>query len=282
MQNLFQILVMIAAFNFLSAIAFGQSQWTRQSPLPAARNLTGAAWATPTHGFASGEYGTFIETFDGGATWRNVNLNIFPSDPFYNVYCRDADNCFVIGNSGTNGPDHWRTTDGGATWQRITNFPLGGSWYHIDFVSATVGFMGSNGAVARTTDGGATWALMSGYPSCPVIYGMDFRDAQVGLAGGNRVSTTDGGPGIFKTTDAGVTWIRKFLQSANDVLWLSDTTAIAIVGGSIYRSTDAGRNLVSDFKPDFHRLGRDDVAAKWHDCRRFRRGRRLAQCGWRF
>ncbi len=55
-----------------------------------------------------------------------------------------------------------------------------------------------------------------------------------------RVSTTDGGPGIFKTTDAGVTWIRKFLQSANDVLWLSDTTAIAIVGGSIYRSTDAG------------------------------------------
>ena len=62
----------------------------------------------------------------------------------------------------------------------------------------------------------------------------------MGLAGGNRVSTTDGGPGIFKTIDAGVTWVRKFSQSANDVIWLNNTTAIAPVGTSIYRSTDAG------------------------------------------
>jgi hypothetical protein len=96
----------------------------------------------------------------------------------------------------------------------------------------------SNGV--RSQDGGATWVLMSGYPSCPVIYGMDFRDTLVGLAGGDRVSTTDGGPGIFKTTDAGVTWVRKFAQSTNDVLWLNDTTAIAIVGTSIYRSTNSG------------------------------------------
>ena len=233
-------LILLAASNFLSAAAFGQNQWTRQSPRPAARDLTGVAWATPTHGFASGESRTLIETFDGGATWQSANVGASTSDPFYNVYCRDGANCFVIGNSGSGGPDHWRTTDGGASWQRLTNFPVGGSWYHIDFVSASVGFMGGNGAVARTTDGGATWPLMSGYPDCPVMYGMDFRDAQVGLAGGNRVSTTDGGPGIFKTTDAGVTWVRKFPQSANDVIWLNNTTAIATVGTSIYRSIDEG------------------------------------------
>ncbi|MEY2488708.1 MAG: hypothetical protein QOC70_650, partial [Verrucomicrobiota bacterium] len=232
-------LTLLTASNFLSAAAFGQNQWTRQSPLPAARNLTGVAWATPTHGFAAGEARTFIETFDGGTTWHGVNIGASNSDPFYNVSCRDAANCFVIGTSGSGGPDHWRTTDSGASWQRITNSPAGGSWYHIDFVSASVGFMSGNG-VARTTDGGATWALMSGYPDCPVMYGMDFRDAQVGLAGGNRVSTTDGGPGIFKTIDAGVTWVRKYSQSANDVVWLNNTTAIATVGTSIYRSTDTG------------------------------------------
>ena len=91
-------LIFVAAFLWSTA-SFGQNQWTRQSPFPAARNLTGVAWATPTHGFASGESETFIETFDGGATWHNVNLGVSPSDPFYNVYCRDADNCFVIGNS---------------------------------------------------------------------------------------------------------------------------------------------------------------------------------------
>jgi photosystem II stability/assembly factor-like uncharacterized protein len=231
------LFVVTVALLWASA-PFGQNQWTRQSPLPAARNLTGVAWATPTHGFASGESETLIETSDGGATWRNVNLGISPSDPFYNVYCRDADNCFVIGNATGNGPDHWRTTNGGATWQQITSFPNGGSWRQIDFVSASVGFMGSNGATVRTTDGGATWTLMSGFPDCPVIYGMDFRDALVGLAGGERVSTSE--PGIFKTTDAGVTWVRKFSQSANDVLWLNGATAIATIGVSIYRSTDAG------------------------------------------
>ena len=31
------------------------TEWIRQSPLPTARNLTGASWATSTHALASGE-----------------------------------------------------------------------------------------------------------------------------------------------------------------------------------------------------------------------------------
>jgi photosystem II stability/assembly factor-like uncharacterized protein len=230
----------ISAAGSSSVVAPVLDEWVRQSPLPTARNLTGVAWSTSTHGFASGESLTLIETFDAGATWRDVDLGSTSTDPLYNVYCRDGNNCYAIGNSGTGGPDIYSTANAGVTWQRINNFPLGGSWYHIDFVSPTVGFMGSNGATVRTTNGGTTWTVMSGYPSCPVMYGMDFRDTLVGLCGGDRVSSTDGGPGIFKTSDAGVTWVRKFSQSANDVLWLNDTTAIAIVGVSIYRSTNSG------------------------------------------
>ena len=214
-------------------------EWVKQSPIPTARNLTGVAWLTSTHGFAAGESLTLIETFDGGATWRDVELGT-STDPLYNIACADANVCVAIGNSATTGPDVYRTNNAGATWTRVTAFPLGGSWYHLDFISATVGFMGSNGATVRTQDGGATWQLMSGYPNCPVMYGMDFRDSSTGLCGGDRISSTDSGPGIFKTTDAGVTWVRKFSQSANDVLWLNDTTAIAIVGVSIYRSTNSG------------------------------------------
>lgn len=231
---------LMAAGGPSSVTAPALDEWVRQSPLPTARNLTGVAWATSTHGFASGEALTLIETFDGGATWRDVDLGTTSTDPLYNTYCVDGNTCFAIGNSATIGRDIYRTINAGVTWQRMTQFPLGGSWYHIDFVLPTVGFMGSNGATVRTTDGGTTWAVMSGYPSCPVMYGMDFRDTLVGLCGGDRVSTTDGGPGIFKTTDAGVTWVRKFSQSANDVLWLNDTTALAIVGTSIYRSTNTG------------------------------------------
>ena len=41
-------------------------EWVKQSPIPTARNLTGVAWLTSTHGFAAGESLTLIETFDGG------------------------------------------------------------------------------------------------------------------------------------------------------------------------------------------------------------------------
>ncbi len=213
--------------------------WTRQAPLPTGQSLTGVKWLTSTHGFATGQALTLLETLDGGATWKNVVLGS-STDPLYNVNCIDANICMAIGNSSTASRDIYRTTNAGATWSKVPNFPLGGSWYHLDFVSSTVGFMGSNGATARSTDAGATWKLMSGYPSCPVMYGMDFRDSTVGLCGGERVSGTDSGPGIFKTTDAGVTWVKKFSQSANDVLWLDNTTAVAIVGVNIYRSTNSG------------------------------------------
>jgi len=215
-------------------------EWVKQAPQPTSANLSGLAWLTATHAFAVGTGLTMIETFDGGLTWTDVNLPSQYTDPLYNVACADANICVAIGNSATTGADIYRTKNAGASWTRVRGFPLGGSWYHIDFVSPTIGFMGSNGATARSQDAGATWQVQSGYPSCPVMYGMDFRDSLVGLCGGDRVSTQDGGPGIFKTTDAGVTWVRKFNDSANDVLWLDNTTALAIVGATIYRSTNEG------------------------------------------
>src|SRR5512146_1947722 len=140
-------------FSCLAATAFAQNQWTRQSPLPIGMNLQGVFSISATHSFSAGESATALETTDGGQTWRTINLPMFPSEPLYNVYFRDANNGFFIGNSAAQ-PDIFRTTDGGATWQRVTNLPAGGSWREIDFVSATIGFMGANGAAARTTDGG--------------------------------------------------------------------------------------------------------------------------------
>jgi Photosynthesis system II assembly factor YCF48 len=100
-----------------------RQQWVRQSPLPTGRNLTGVSWATATHGLASGEALTLVETFDGGVTWREVVLGSQSSgSPFYNVLCKDSQNYFVIGNSATTGRDIFRSTNSGTAWQRITQF----------------------------------------------------------------------------------------------------------------------------------------------------------------
>src|SRR4029434_2626143 len=46
---------LMAATSASGVMSPALDEWVRQSPLPTARNLTGVAWATSTHGFASGE-----------------------------------------------------------------------------------------------------------------------------------------------------------------------------------------------------------------------------------
>jgi len=136
--------IITTLFVATASTGFAQAQWIRQSPIPTGTNLWGASWASSAHGFIAGENATALETTDGGQTWQAINLPMFPTDPLYNVYFRDPDNGFFIGNSDAQ-PDIFRTTNGGATWQRVTNFPVGGSWREIDFISASISLMGANG-----------------------------------------------------------------------------------------------------------------------------------------
>ena len=85
-------------------------------------NLSGVAWATTTHAFAVGDGLTMIETFDAGATWRDVELSSSP-DPLYNVKCVDANICIAIGNAATTGRDIYRTTKGGCDVATADEFP---------------------------------------------------------------------------------------------------------------------------------------------------------------
>ncbi len=207
--------------------------WQLQSPRPTDRDIYDVAFVTPTHGFIVAVNRHLLETTDGGADWSTDIASDFGSYPFYAVVFPDPLHGYVTGNSN----DAWRTTDGGATWQQMATLQAG-SWDHLDFLDATTGFAGANGACSFTSDGGATWELRSGYPNCPVMYAMDFRDAQVGLVGGEVVLTAE--YGIWKTTDGGVTWARKYPSAPNDLMWLSSQVAVADLGTEFLRSTDAG------------------------------------------
>lgn len=209
------------------------AQWVLQSPIPTGRHLNSVYFLTPTHGFLVGINRQLIETTDGGATWLTRMSGELGTNPFYRIYFSDALHGFITGN----GSDSWRTTDGGATWSQMTSIG-GGSWYHLDFITPTMGFVGGNGACSFTSDGGATWVFRSVYPNCPVMYGMDFRDAFVGLACG----TLQNHRGIFKTTNGGTSWQLKSSFTTNDVLWWNENVALATGSTSVYRSTDAGES----------------------------------------
>ena len=224
-----------ATLCLVAVAALSQAQsWTRQSAIPSPRNLNSVAFVSVSHGFASGESNTLLETLDGGVTWRQIGPGL-AGEPFYHVYFRDENNGFILGNTGTTS-ESFRTTDGGATWARF-DLPAG-SWYEMDFVNPTTGFAGGNGALCRTIDGGATWTLRSAYPNAPVVYGMDFRDSNVGLVCGYLPSTNE--QGVFRTADGGVTWTFRLDAPCNDAVWMDASTALACGGTSIFRSTDAG------------------------------------------
>lgn len=112
----------------------------------------------------------------------------------------------------------------------------GGSWYHLDFVTPTMGVAGGNGACSFTSDAGAIWVSRSVDPNCPVMHGMDFRDQLLGLA----CSTMNITHGIYKTTDGSTTWEQNYGSLTNDVLRWSNTVVLATGLTSVYRSTDPG------------------------------------------
>jgi photosystem II stability/assembly factor-like uncharacterized protein len=214
--------------------AAGQT-WNLQTPSPTDRDLYGAAFTSPDHGFIISLSQGLFETFDGGDTWTKRSLSDYGSSPYYDIHFFDDQLGWITGNN----DDQLMTTDGGANWQPMDAFA--GSWSHIDFVSSTVGFFGANGALAKSSNGGQTWEIRSGYPNCPVIYGMDFRDESVGLVAGNDI--IDHTYGIFRTTDGGQTWAQTLDGICNDVVFLDDNTAIAasVDDQQMYKSTDAGQ-----------------------------------------
>lgn len=232
MSKRFSLVSTISLFSLgLAAGAIAQDTWQRQSPWPSDRSPWAVFAMTPTKAMFVGHNELIVETTNAGASWTVKRELHYGADPFYAINFKSASEGIILGNNSLQ-----RTVNGGATWNPVGFYP--GSWYHVDFVDENVVFVGANGACAMSTDGGQSWILKSGYPTCPVMYGMDFRDASVGLVGGGIAGTNDNG--IFKTTNAGQTWILKAEGAANDVLWTSNTRAIADYGTTIRESLDSG------------------------------------------
>src|SRR6185295_14143419 len=165
-----------------------------QSALPTERSMYSAYFLTPSHGFVVGDNHYLMETTDGGATWALLMYDSLGTYPFHRIAFGDSTTGFMIGNN-PNPQDIYKTTDGGQTWTPVTNFTYPGSWYHIDFVSPSKVFFGTNGACVYTPDAGTSFVVRSVVPNCPNTYGMDFRDEQVGLIAGELSSAN----GIYRT-----------------------------------------------------------------------------------
>jgi photosystem II stability/assembly factor-like uncharacterized protein len=207
--------------------------------------------ATPSVLFAGGPSGTF-KTEDGGTTWRLLS-GLTESPNFLAIDPVTPTTVYAGTSSGV-----FKTTDGGATWNRagLTNTYV--IELRVDSITPTtiyarVSAPNFSSLIVKSTDGGGTWSNVS--PPVPVVTALaiDPLTPTTLYAGTFQ--------GVFKSTDAGATWVFNELSWPGTTLVpyqlvidpLVPTTLYAGIEGvlcrgcssgptsEVWKSTDAGR-----------------------------------------
>jgi len=219
-------LAWLFAFTIIIINSTATAQWNTQSPIPTNHSINGIGAPTSSRVFIATDNNSFdntgslFESTDGGNNWIAREVPVGSSSPFYGLFFLDSQNGWLYGN------ENYKTTDGGTTWIPL---PFLGSTYFMKFYNSSFGVTTGNFGVYISRDGGLSWN-----PSPNDIYSFDFIDDQTGLG----VSSN----GIYKTTDAGLTFTIVKTGFAESVKYLSGSTVVGIVDSMFVRSTDGGEN----------------------------------------
>ena len=191
-----------------------------------------------------------MKSIDGGNNWIDLLPNIasLTSDKkFFNLDFVNKDTGVVFRN--TQSENMFLTTDGGITWTDVSPNVMPWGMLDVDFVNQTVGYavggfaiMGQpDSIIARTTDGGQTWTNVSKPPLCEHPMAIKFLTDSIGFTGDEE---------IYKTTDAGTTWILATTPAGwisgdriTDFKFFDDLTGFAITDKwHIYKTMDGGNS----------------------------------------
>ncbi|MBK9334732.1 MAG: hypothetical protein IPM96_20620 [Ignavibacteria bacterium] len=176
---------------------------------------------------------TVFRTTDRGNTWNVRYLSW--GFPLYDISFIDHNTGFLTGEYGV----IIKTTNSGISWTYLNRFTPN-NLKSICFISQDTGFSvstlsGSEGKIFRTINGGDKWSLLSDLNI--FIYKINFIDKLTGFV------TCEGG-NIFKTTNAGETWISKISGCMNANLvsidFISADTGFAVGSKSLLLKTTNG------------------------------------------
>ncbi|WP_369250309.1 cellulose binding domain-containing protein [Streptomyces sp. R41] len=174
--------------------------------------------------------GAVLRSADRGASWQKADLPFklggnMPGRGMGERLAVDPHKNSVLYLGTPSGKGLWRSTDSGASWSQVTNFPNVGDyvqdstdtsgyasdnqgivWVTFDESTGTsgsatqtvyVGVADKDNAVYRSTDGGTTWSRLSGQPTGYLAHKgvLDATNGYLYLAYSDKGGPYDGGKG---------------------------------------------------------------------------------------
>ena len=178
------------------------------------------------------------KTTNGGNSWNILGTG--GANYLMNLYLLNENFGFAYG--GPTYSEVVRTTDGGASWQQVSQESY--IAYSMCFIDSLKGVYGcADGRIYKTSDGGLTWTFAI-CPSSLDITSIYFINSTTGFGFGT-------GSVYIKTTDGGNTWdefslgiggLRSYYDAA-----MTPAGIINVVGsyGAMIRTTNSGASFVS-------------------------------------
>lgn len=209
--------------------------------------------------WASGTGGTYLETTDGGASWRAATVPGAEQLDFRGVHAVDARTVYLLSSGAGDKSRIYKTTDGGSHWTlRFTNPDPQGFFDALAFWDPRHGIVLGDPVEGRfriltTMDGGEHWIRLPGPDALPNEGAFAASNSCLKVLGEREVWFASGGPGaarIFHSRDGGRTWMAAATPIRNDSasagifsLAFSDARHGVAVGGDYTKATDASHNV---------------------------------------
>jgi photosystem II stability/assembly factor-like uncharacterized protein len=249
--------VRVLASILLASVALAQT-WASHSSGTTA-SLRGVSTANAKVVWASGTSGTYLETTDGGATWRVAVVPGAEQLDFRGVHGVDDRTAYLLSSGSGDKSRFYKTTDGGSHWVlQFTNPDPKGFFDALAFWNARHGVaigdpVDGRFVILTTGDGGGHWVRQEGPAALSNEGAFAASNSCLTLMGTQEIWFATGGPGaarVFHSRDAGRTWTVAPTPIRNDgtsagifSLAFADALHGIAVGGDYTKAEDGSHNL---------------------------------------
>lgn len=177
------------------------------------------------------------KSINGGEDWVERSTGITNTNPRCFAMHPNYSNKIYLGCEVSSGqPTMFKTTDGGADWSSLTNFP--NVWVKdiaiaADPIAGTTILAGCSDGIYRSVDGGETWTQTLSASVSAVAFANQFLEDIVYAGGSN---------GVYKSTNGGVGW--QLLDGSpgfvHTIAMVNVNTVYVGTTNGVYLTTDGG------------------------------------------